>query len=140
MRDKLKQMLIDHEGMKRKIYFCSADRPTIGVGRMIGKGGVGLSKEECLYLLDNDIKRVEQELQNSFEWYERLDDARKDALCDLCFNVGLPSLKGFKIALGFMAKECWSEAATHFLDSKWAKDVGPLRSISVTDMIRTGKY
>jgi len=140
MRDRLKQMLIDHEGMKREVYYCSAGKPTIGVGRMIGKGGVGLSEEECLYLLDNDIKRVEQELQDSFEWYESLDSVRKDALCDLCFNIGLPSLKSFKVALGHMESKAYEDASREFLNSKWAKDVGPLRSIDIADMVRTGKY
>ena len=93
-----------------------------------------------MYLLENDIKRVEQELIDSFEWYESLDEVRKDALCNLCFNIGLPSLKGFKLALGHMADRNYEDASREFLNSKWAKDVGPLRSIDITDMIRTGRY
>lgn len=140
MREKLKDMLIEHEGNKSHLYFCTSDKPTIGVGRMIGEGGIGLSHEECMYLLENDIKRVEQELMDSFEWYESLDEVRKDALCNLCFNIGLPSLKGFKLALGHMADHNYEDASREFLNSKWAKDVGPLRSIDITDMIRTGRY
>lgn len=140
MREKLKDMLIEHEGKRRSLYFCTADKPTIGVGRNVSEGGIPLSDDEIDLMLTNDIKRVEQELTNSFGWYEGLDLVRKDALCDLCFNIGLPSLRKFKMALGSMESKDYKEAALHFLDSKWAKDVGPLRSIDITDMIRTGQY
>ena len=46
MREKLKDMLIEHEGNKSHLYICTSDKPTIGVGRMIGEGGIGLSHEE----------------------------------------------------------------------------------------------
>ena len=140
MREKLKDMLIEHEGKKRSLYFCTADKPTIGVGRNVSEGGIPLSDDEIDLMLTNDIKRVEQELMDSFEWYETLDLVRKYALCDLCFNIGLPSLKGFKLALGHMESKSYEDASREFLNSKWAKDVGPLRSIGITDMIRTGRY
>jgi len=140
MIEELKKLLILHEGKKRSLYFCSADKPTIGVGRNVSEGGIPLSDDEIDLMLTNDICRVQDELRNSFNWYEDLDGVRKAALCDLCFNIGLPSLKGFKLALGHMADHNYDNASVEFLNSKWAKDVGPLRSITITDMIRTGKY
>ena len=63
---------------------------TIGVGRNIDEdGGIGLSDAEVYTLLRNDI--CDQELDEAFEWYS-FDQVRKDALCNLSFNLGMPSL------------------------------------------------
>ena len=136
----LVEQLILHEGKEKFLYYCSAGRPTIGVGRMIGRGGVGLSDDEITYLLKNDITRTRKELSKAFDWFEELDWVRQDGLTNLCFNVGLPSLKSFERALAAMEDKDYEEASREFLNSKWAKDVGSRRSIQVADMIRTGEY
>ena len=64
---------------------------------------------------------------------------RKDAIIDLCFNIGLPRMKGFKKALAAMDGADYDTAATEFLDSRWAKQVGS-RAVTITNMIRSGEY
>ena len=56
------EMLKRHEGVRSKVYMCSAGYETIGVGRNIADSGLGLSDDEIDYLLNNDIERVRQEL------------------------------------------------------------------------------
>ena len=135
------EMLRKHESVETHAYKCNANKTTIGVGRNIDKnGGIGLSQREIDYLLANDIKRVEAELSQAFSWYDDLNDPRKDAMMDMCFNMGLPRLKKFKKSLAAMALGDYKTAAAEFRDSKWAKkDVGQ-RAITVTDIIRTGEY
>ena len=134
------EMLRVHEGVETHAYKCTADKTTIGVGRNIDpSGGLGLSSDEIDYLLSNDVKRVRAELIRAFSWFSELDEVRKDAMIDMCFNMGLPRLKLFKKSLEAMANEDYDIAAIEFLDSNWAKQVGG-RSIIVTDMIRSGDY
>ena len=134
------EMLRVHEGVETHAYKCTADKTTIGVGRNIDpSGGLGLSSDEIDYLLSNDVKRVSAELIRAFSWYSEMDEVRKDAMIDMCFNMGLPRLKLFKKSLEAMANEDYDIAAIEFLDSNWAKQVGG-RSIIVTDMIRSGDY
>ena len=135
------EMLRHHEGVRTHAYKCTASKTTIGVGRNIDvKGGIGLSADEINYLLANDVKRVNKELAGAFIWYRTLGTARKDAIMDMCFNMGLPRLKKFKKSLAAMALGDYKTAAAEFLDSKWAKkDVGQ-RAITVTDIIRSGEY
>ena len=134
------EMLRVHEGVETHAYKCTADKTTIGVGRNIDpSGGIGLSSDEIYYLLSNDVKRVSAELIRAFSWYSELDEVRKDAMIDMCFNMGLPRLKLFKKSLAAMANGDYDIAAIEFLDSNWAKQVGG-RSIIVTDMIRSGDY
>ena len=134
------EMLRKHEGVEKYAYKCTADKVTIGVGRNIDKsGGMGLSDDEIDYLLSNDIKRVSAELIRAFPWYSELDEVRKDAMIDMCFNMGLPRLSKFKNSLAAMTNGDYDIAALEFLDSNWAKQVGS-RSITITDMIRSGEY
>ena len=134
------EILRKHEGVETHAYKCSSGKTTVGVGRNIEAGsGPGLSNNEIDYLLANDVERVNKELVNTFSWYKDLDIVRKDAMTDLCFNIGLPRMMGFKKALAAMAIEDYETAAAEFLDSRWAKQVGS-RSVTITDMVRSGDY
>ncbi len=137
--DKLIEMLRRHEGVEHKVYLDTEGLETIGVGRNISATGLGLSDDEVDYLLQNDITRVEDELDRAFPWFSDLDDARRDAMISLGFNLGLPRLLKFKNALASMSEGSFDEAADHFLDSKWAIQVKG-RAIELTDMIRSGDY
>ena len=55
----LLNQLIMHEGMESQAYQCSEGYWTIGVGRNIQT--LGITKDEAMYLLANDLKRVENE-------------------------------------------------------------------------------
>ena len=135
----LKEMLRLHEGVRSKSYICSAGYETIGVGRNISESGLGLSDDEIDYLLDNDIKRVKEELQETYFWFGGLNEARQDAMVDICFNLGLTKRRGVVNALTAMRREQFDVAADEFLDSRWAEQVGQ-RANRVTEMIRTGEY
>ena len=134
------EMLRKHEGVETHAYIDTVGKVTIGVGRNIDSvGGIGLSDDEIDYLLANDLQRVEAELLQAFEWYEDLNDARKGAMMDICFNLGLPRLKLFKKALAAMSGRHYEIAAVEFLDSRWAVQVGQ-RAITISEMIRSGEY
>ena len=139
MSEKLREMLRRHEGVKNFVYLCSEGYETIGVGRNIADSGLGLSDDEVDYLLDNDIKRVKDELNDEYYWFGGLNDARQEAMIDISFNLGQTRLRGFKKALDAMASEDFDIAADEFMDSRWSEQVGN-RAIEVTEMIRTGEY
>ena len=139
MSKKLIEQLKRHEGVRSHAYKCSANMITIGVGRNIDQnGGLGLSDDEIDYLLENDIARCMGELL-AFSWFIDLDVVRKDAMVNLCFNLGFSRLSLFSNALAAMAEANYERAAMEFLDSKWARQVGR-RSEEVAHMIRTGEY
>ena len=88
---------------------------------------------------DSDIKRCDEELASAYDWYEDLTQPRRDAMINLCFNLGLTRLRGFVKALEAMSREQYDVAADEFMDSRWASQVGD-RAIEVTELIRTGEY
>ena len=135
----LTEMLRKHEGVRDKVYLCSAGYETIGVGRNISEDGLGLSDDEIDYLLNNDIKRVREELTEEYYWFAGLDEARQDAMIDISFILGQTRLRGFVKSLEAMAREDFDTAADEFMDSKWSEQVGD-RAVEVTEIIRTGEY
>ena len=138
--EKLLAMLKRHEGVETHAYECSEGKVTVGVGRNIDKeGGIGLSDDEVDYLLQNDVERVIKELAAEYPWFTDLDDVRRDAMVDISFNLGATRLRLFKRALAAMEEGEYKVAATEFLDSKWAKQVGS-RALELTDMISSGEY
>jgi len=139
MSEQLREMLKRHEGVRNSVYVCSEGYETIGVGRNISASGLGLSDNEVDYLLDNDIKRVREELNDEYYWFGALNDVRQEAVIDISFNLGQTRLRGFKNALAAMESESFDEAADEFMNSRWAEQVKS-RAPEVTEMIRTGEY
>ena len=128
---------VRHEGLRNKPYEDASGHLTIGVGRNLDS--LGLSDDEIYYLLKNDIRRCETELDNSFRWYKDLDQVRQEAMINLCFNLGITRLRKFKLALRAMEAKDYEDASDEFLDSLWATQVGQ-RAVEVTYMIRFGEY
>jgi lysozyme len=135
---KLSDQLRRHEGVRTHFYRCTSGLATIGVGRCIEEGSLGLSDDEIDYLLENDIKRCKAELL-AFSWFMDLDPVRQDAMVNLLFNLGMTRLMGFRNALAAMERLDFVTAADEFYDSRWAKQVGN-RADEVCEMIRTGRY
>lgn len=137
---RLIETLKRHEGVKYYVYKDHLGYETIGVGRCLKQGvGLGLTHDEVDYLLMNDINRCLEELDAAFPWFKDLTEIRREAMINLCFNLGLTRLRKFEKALAAMSIHNYEEAANEFLDSRWAKQVGN-RSKEVTEMIRTGEH
>ena len=119
--DDFKNRLCRHEGMMLKPYRCPTGRLTIGVGRNLED--TGLSKSEALFLLDNDLRRVELECARAFDWFDTLDDVRKRVLIEMAFNMGLTGLMTFRNMLKAIKQKDYVKASEEMLDSLWAKQV-----------------
>ena len=136
---RLSNMLCRHEGVRKHVYLCPAGYETIAVGRNISESGLGLSDDEIMLLLKNDIARCQQELRGAFNWFDELDAVRADALTDLCFNLGLTRLRGFKKMLAALERGDRHTATAELLDSGYAHQVGN-RATELAAMFRTGEY
>jgi lysozyme len=133
-RTTLRAELVRDEGLKLKPYRCTANKLTIGVGRNIEDRG--LTEDEAMYLLDNDITVIEKELDKAIPWWRSLSEARRRALVNMAM-MGVPRLMGFKNMLAAMQAGDFDRAATEALASKWAEQVGD-RSKRVAALIREG--
>ena len=137
--EKLLEMLKRHEGVRSKVYLCSAGYETIGVGRNISESGIGLSDEEVDMLLENDIVRVIKELASEYSWFNDLDAVRAEAVINAFFCLGATRFRGFQKMIQAFETADYKEASVQLLDSRFAKQTGR-RAIELADMIATGKY
>lgn len=137
MSDKLTAMLVDHEGMRRKPYRCTAGKLTIGVGRNLDDRGI--SPDEAMYMLANDIRDSRRELSAAFPWFDKLDEVRQAVLIDMCVNLGLSRLQGFRNTLALIGVGKYEAAAQEMLNSKWAEQVGR-RAQRLSRMMATGRW
>lgn len=124
-----------HEGFRSKPYKCTSGKLTIGYGRNIEDNGI--SEDEAEFLLINDLRSAREELHKAFPWYDNLTVRRKQAMLNLLFNIGLPSLRTFNRFLTAMELGRWKEAREELLDSRYARQVGQ-RAVELADQILAG--
>ena len=130
-------MLARQEGKRNFAYECTAGKISIGIGRNLEDRG--LSDNEIMFLLNNDIEISQRELSKTFDWFSSLNQARQDALVSMHFNIGLSSLLKFTNTLQYLSEGNFQQASEEMLNSKWASQVGN-RAIELSEMIRTGLY
>ena len=113
---RLHDMLIRHEGLRLKPYRDTKNKLTIGVGRNLDD--VGITREEALELLNNDIARVRREVGRAFPWFAKLNPVRKNIVLNMVFNLGLPRFHRFKKTIAAIKVKDWEEVARQMLDSR----------------------
>jgi lysozyme len=137
-RERLRQQLILHEGLKLYPYADTVGKLTIGVGRNLTDNGI--SHVEALFLLDNDIElRAVADLMREAPWVAELDPVRQAVVIDMCFNLGWPRLSQFRNTLAAIQRGDWVLAAEGMRASLWAKQVGS-RAVRLRKMMLTGKW
>ena len=134
--DILTQNLIADEGLRLKPYTDSTGNLTIGVGRNLNAEGI--SVQEALYLLNNDIQRVETELA-PVQNFSTLSQPRQNVIIEMAFNMGFEGVMGFQEMWQAIQAQDWNGAANAMLDSLWAKQVGQ-RAVRLATSMRTGTY
>lgn len=137
--DALKRELQGDEGFRPFAYQDHLGFYTIGIGRLCDrrKIGSGLTEDEALYLLGNDIAKRWTDLKARLPWVVNLSDVRQRALMNMAFQMGVDGLLGFKNTLALIEAGKFEAAADNALKSKWASQT-PERAQRVTDMIRRG--
>ncbi len=125
-----------HEGFMPHAYRDSLGFITIGYGRLIDqKLGGGITENEADFLLENDIIKVENDLDDTFPWWRKHPENVQRAMANMCFNLGIKKFKAFKSTLALIKSGLYNEAADNALKSLWAKQVGQ-RAIEVTNLLR----
>lgn len=133
---KLSAELTRDEGKRLSPYRDTKGLLTIGIGRNLDAKGI--SEDEALYLLANDITEACQLLDANVPWWRQMNEPRQRVLANMCFNMGWGTLSQFKNTLKAMQESRYEDAARGMLDSLWAEQVGA-RATRLAEMMRTGK-
>mgnify|MGYP001582168379 FL=1 len=126
MTDLIKQLQID-EGSRKNThgnhipYKDTVGKTTLGYGRNIED--IGISEDEAMYLLRNDIARCRYECEIHIPIFKALNEVRQNVLINMCF-MGIGKVLEFKKMLTALEAGDFKQASKEMLDSLWAKQVG----------------
>lgn len=133
---KLRGLLLQHESFRAYPYNDTNGFVTIGIGRCLTTRGI--SKNEAFFMLDEDIFYFSSKLSQLCDYFDVLDEARKVALVDMCFNLGINGFMEFHdMHMAFRERE-YEKAAKAMLASKWAVQVGE-RAVTLAKIIECGE-
>jgi len=132
---KLESLLIRHEDLKLFPYICPAGKLTIGVGRNLEERGI--SYEEAMFMLANDITDAWKDLSEIFIDFGDFTEDRQCALVDMIINLGRGGFEKFVKTIAHIKAGEWEEASIEMLDSRWASQVG-YRAEELSGMIKRG--
>jgi lysozyme len=137
-RSLLQTELKRDEGLRLKAYLCTAGKLTIGHGHTscVNLGDVCTAAQAAAWL-DQDIDIAAAGLDRALPWWRKLSDGRQRSLINMCFNIGLTRLLGFKRMLYALQVGNYEGAAIEALNSKWAGQVGD-RATRIADLLREG--
>ena len=136
-KSKLAEQLKKHEGLRLKPYTDTVGKLTLGIGRNLADKGI--TEQEALFLLNNDVDYFYGQLNKKLDWFKNLDDCRQNVLVNMAFNLGVAGLLSFKSMLEECKNEQYNFASIEMLNSKWAKQVGD-RSLELSRQMLTGEY
>lgn len=141
-RAKLAEELTRDEDLRLKPYRCTAGALTVGVGRNLDANPItaaetaalgltnvaartiGVTREQAVALLGNDMAAVERQLDARLPWWRKLTDARQRVLLNMAFNLGIAGLLGFRNTLRRVEAGDYPGAAAGMRASLWARQVG----------------
>jgi GH24 family phage-related lysozyme (muramidase) len=134
-RDALRKQLRIDEGWKKKPYRDTVGKLTGGCGRNLDDKG--FRDSEIAFMLENDIDEVVADLDRALPWWREMSEARQDVLVNMCFNLGLPKLLGFKNTLASMQRGDYLAAAEGMKQSNWYRQVGA-RADRLIEIMKAG--
>ena len=157
-RDNLIDKLVAHEGLRLEVYQDTLGINTIGIGRNLDDRGItqeeldwmdyptiehvysdGINEADAVYLAQNDVQIVEEELLRAHPCVEELDAVRQLVLVDMAFNMGVPRLCKFKKMWNAIHEKKFDIAAKEMLDSRWATQVKS-RSTKLANAMHNGAF
>jgi lysozyme len=150
--------LIAHEGLRLEVYKDSLGIDTIGIGRNLEDRGItkeeldwmdipnmaivhtmGITEADAMYLAENDVQIVEEELVRAHPCVNKLDAVRQLVVMDMAFNMGVPRLCKFKNMWNAIHEENYIAAAKEMLDSRWAIQVKS-RATKLANAMHNGEF
>ena len=125
-----------HEGYRSRAYKDTVEVWTIGYGTNLQELTIG--EELATEWLYDKLRQAEVSAA-SYGWFNDLNQARKDAVIEMIYNLGLTRFDKFKDMQKALGRKDWAAAAKQMLDSKWATQVGQ-RAQRLADQMERGTY
>ena len=109
--------------------------PTIGQGRALDVQGI--TANESLMLLGNDLERIEKQCTNAFPKFGELTPGRQFVLTTMAYNMGWEGMLSFHVMLADVWAGNYAAAGIALMSSEVARQL-PSRYRFLCYVMRTG--
>jgi lysozyme len=131
MIDQLREELEIDEGNVKSVYLCSEKKLTVGIGHLCREGepeydmevGTPVSEERVAELFEKDVGWTIKDCYKLIPDFDMLPEEVQLICANMCFNLGINRMGGFKRFLAAIEDRDWQKAADEMADSKWARQV-----------------
>lgn len=130
--------LIKDEGLALIPYLDTNDNWTVGVGHKLKSNCGPITLEYAGKLLAEDIKIARDAVRRNIPYFAELDEVRQFILVNMCFQMGIRGLLGFRKMLLALENKAYSIAADEMLNSKWARSDSPNRAKRLAKAMKMG--
>jgi lysozyme len=130
----VKEQIKKDEGFNPHPYMDTTGHVTIGYGTNLE---AGITPQQAEALMSLEIVMCTTQL-SSYTWYLNQPKGVQAALINMCYDIGIWKLLGFKKMIIALINKDYKEAANEALDSKWAIQVGD-RAKRIAAIIQEGK-
>lgn len=146
---KIIEILNIEEGYRESPYWDTRNFPTVAGGIRIGPQNAPISQYQFTvprrvgdvwkqYLVDAKTSSMNRQL-SIVAALAQCNDARRDILYSMAYQMGVTGLAGFTNTLGMIARGDFVGAAGGMLDSLWAHQT-PNRARRHAEVMRSGTY
>ena len=132
--DDLLCLIEANEGFEALPYRDTVGKLTVGFGHNLDSP---MPKHLARLILKEDIKIAIRDLVKVLPDIDTYSTSRKNALTDMCFNLGLTKFKGFQKMIVAVKNDDWETAAKEAENSDWYNQVG-IRGKKIVTLIREG--
>tara|TARA_R100000231_G_scaffold50965_4_gene43123 strand:+ start:3716 stop:4189 length:474 start_codon:yes stop_codon:yes gene_type:complete len=117
--DLIKETIKKHEGLVLFAYECSEGKTSLGYGRNLDD--TGITEEEANYLLDNDVDKVIDNLDEYWPVWRDMPVQAQAVCIDMTFQMGITGFMNFRRTRALMEMGDFVGASEECLRSKWAE-------------------
>ncbi|WP_175969610.1 glycoside hydrolase family protein [Burkholderia sp. BCC0322] len=141
--DLMRKELRRDEAVRYTRYLDPEGVPTTGVGHNLLASPLPpgwtypLNDTQVDSLLDHDLTVTFAALDLHLPWWRNLDEVRQRVIANMCFNMGIGRLLGFKNTLAAVRRGAYAVAAAGMKASKWYSQVGK-RAVRLCLAMETG--
>ena len=104
---------------------------TIGYGTNLKEG---ITKEDAVYLLRQRLLGCVATLRVRWAPFDSMQQGIRDALADMCYQLGATGVLGFRDMLGALERGDWKAAYVAGIDSSWYRET-PNRALRVLSLL-----